>query len=162
MWVRLPPSAHAAPLGPHFLCRRLLGGSGLGMMKPTMEDEKTQRGASKAWLIVAVVVAVLILGDLNRRMADARRLERDAVRLTTQVVDLERTNQALATDVAQATSDLMVEEWARSEARMVQEGESLIVPVPVEGMTPEPTATPVDTRRPPSNWEVWWALLFGR
>lgn len=126
-----------------------------------MEEREPRRSGSKAWLLIVVVIAVLILGDLNRRMADARRLERDARSLTTQVAGLDATNRALATEVAQATSDVMVEEWARAEARMVQEGEVLVVPVPADGGSAEATPAPAAPREPPSNWEVWLALLFG-
>lgn len=131
------------------------------MMGAMTEQREPRRSGSKAWLVIVVVIAILILGDLNRRMSDARRLERDARSLGTEVAGLEATNQALATEVAMATSDVMVEEWARSEARMVQEGEVLIVPVPEEGVTPEPTPAQSESRRPVTNWEVWWALLFG-
>ena len=120
-----------------------------------------RKGFSRGWLIVAIILAILILGDLNRRMANARRLERESRELATEVAQLEVDNQDLQTQVAGATSDAMVEEWARTEGRMVQEGERLIIPVPGEGEVVEVTPTPVTTRDRPSNWDVWLALLFG-
>ena len=120
-----------------------------------------RRGSSKAWLVVAVILAILILGDLNRRMANARRLERDARSLSTEVAQLAEENADLETRVAGATSDAMVEEWARTEGRMVQEGERLIIPVPAEGEVAEVTPAPAAPAERPSNWEVWFALLFG-
>ena len=120
-----------------------------------------RRGPSKAWLVVDVILAILILGDLNRRMANARRLERDARNLSTEVAQLAEENADLETRVAGATSDAMVEEWARTEGRMVQEGERLVIPVPAEGELGEVTPTPVTPAEIPSNWEVWLALLFG-
>jgi cell division protein FtsB len=125
------------------------------------EPRKTRRPDQRGWLLLAAALAILILGDLNRRMTDARRLERDSIQLATQVVELERTNAALQTRVAMATSDPAVEDWARSEGRMVLPGERLIMPVPAEpvaGRVPVDTAEPVE---PPTNWEVWLALLFG-
>ena len=125
------------------------------------EERRRRRGPSKAWLVVAIILAILILGDLNRRMANARRLERDARSLSTEVAQLAEENAELETSVAGATSDAMVEEWARTEGRMVQEGERLIIPVPAEGEVAEVTPTPVAATDRPSNWEVWFALLFG-
>ncbi len=63
--------------------------------------------------------------------------------------------------MAGATSEAVVEEWARSEGRMVREGEHLIVPLPAEGGSPATEDTGSRGRGRPSNWEVWWALLFG-
>jgi cell division protein FtsB len=123
--------------------------------------KQPRRSKGRLWLLLAVVLGILILGDLNRRMSDARRLERDSQQLATEVRSLEAENQGLQTQVAGATTDAMVEEWARSQARMVQPGERLIVPVPSDPNGPTPTPIPEDQIERPSNWDVWWALLFG-
>jgi hypothetical protein len=107
------------------------------------------------------VIGVFILGDLTRRMADARRLERDARILGTQVEALEEDQASLQTQVAVATSEGMVEDWARGEAKMVGPGEKLVVPIAPQGSQPTPTATPAVVESAPTRWEVWWALLFG-
>ncbi len=116
---------------------------------------------SRAWLLIVVVIAVLILGDLNRRMADARRLERDRVQLQTEVASVEAHNDDLRTQVAEATNDVLVEGWARSQAGMVRDGEHLILPLGDAGPTPVPTPAPGDSQPNASNWAIWWALLFG-
>ena len=46
-------------------------------------------GLSRLWIVLAAVGGILLLGDLNRRMADARRLERDAIVLQTETTALE-------------------------------------------------------------------------
>jgi cell division protein FtsB len=125
------------------------------------EQSKPSKRPSRGWLVIAVILAVLILGDLNRRMANARRLERDSRTLATEVAQLEGDNADLQTQVAGATSDAMVEEWARTEGRMVQEGERLIIPVPADPASAQLQPTPVAPADRPSNWEVWLALLFG-
>jgi hypothetical protein len=107
------------------------------------------------------VIGVFILGDLTRRMADARRLERDARLLGTQVEALEEDQASLQTQVAVATSEGMVEEWARGEAKMVGQGEKLVVPIGPQGPLPTPTPAPSGVQSSPTRWEVWWALLFG-
>ena len=116
---------------------------------------------SRILLVILAVIGVFVLGDLTRRMADARRLERDARLLGTQVQALEQEQADLQTQVARATSEGMVEEWARGEAKMVGQGEKLVVPIAPEVARPSATPLPSDAERSPSRWDVWWALLFG-
>lgn len=112
-------------------------------------------------LIVGAIAMLFILGDLNRRMEDARRMERDARTLGTQVASLEAQSQALLTQIAGATSEAVVESWARREGRLVRDGERLVVPVaPAGAPTPAPP-TPTPAPDPPSRWLVWRELLFG-
>jgi hypothetical protein len=64
-----------------------------------------------------------------------------------------------------AQSDAFIQQWARSEGKMVRPGEILIVPLAL-GSTPVPTVIPEvfvqqETTRPePENWELWWSLFF--
>lgn len=116
---------------------------------------------SRVWILVAVVIGILILGDLNRRMSDAQRLERDAVTLGTEVASLEADQGRLQTAVAQATAQPQVEAWARTQARMVRDGEKLVIPMPASGEVNAAPPTPTPAALPPSRWEIWWALLFG-
>jgi len=117
---------------------------------------------SSFWLLVALIVGTLIMGDLTRRMTDARRMERDARTLTTQVSELEALNEELEANIAGAGDDASIEAWARSQAKMIQEGERLVVPQSVEEpsfvVAPPPEEMPVE---PPTTWEVWLALLGG-
>jgi cell division protein FtsL len=64
-------------------------------------------------------------------------------------------------------SDAYVESWARSEGRMVREGEVLVIPVPfgetllAQQDTPLADADMVETTPPqPENWHLWWSLFF--
>ncbi len=116
---------------------------------------------SRVWILLAAVAGILILGDLNRRMSDAQRLERDAITLGTEVATLEADQSRLQTQVAGATSEPQVEAWARTQARLVRDGERLVIPLPASGdLNPTPPAsTPVMPL--PSRWDIWWALLFG-
>ena len=111
--------------------------------------------------MILAVVGVFILGDLTRRMADARRLERDSRILGTQVKALEDEQADLQTQVAYATSEVMVEQWARGEAKMVGQGEKLVVPMSPGGPVATPTPLPSTSQRLPTKLDIWWALLFG-
>ena len=116
---------------------------------------------SSFWLLVALIVGILITGDLTRRMTDARRMERDARTLATRVSELDTLNEHLEQKIAGAGDDASIEAWARSQAKMILEGERLVVPQPVEEpsfVIAQPPEAPVE---PPTTWEVWLALLGG-
>jgi cell division protein FtsB len=118
-------------------------------------------GLSRLWIVLAAVGGILLLGDLNRRMSNARQLERDTTALQTETSALETQQAELQTELEAAGSDAQVEEWARNQARMVRDGEVLVIPLPAEGVvTPTPQAAP-SRGELPGSWEVWWALLFG-
>jgi cell division protein FtsB len=125
------------------------------------EDKNTTPRGGRIWLLVAAVVGILILGDLNRRMGDARQLERDAQSLHTEVATLEADQGQLETQVAGATSEAVVEAWARQEAKMIRPGERLVIPLPGEGGAQTTPVPPSSAPPLPSSWQVWWALLFG-
>jgi cell division protein FtsB len=116
---------------------------------------------SSRWMWVLIVAGILILGDLNRRMGDARRLERDASALETEVAAQAEENVRLQTQVAEANSEALVREWAHGDGGLIEKGEVLVVPLPPPEETPAPMPTPTPVLEEPSNWQVWWALLFG-
>jgi hypothetical protein len=127
-----------------------------------MEESKPKGGSiSRGWVLVAVVAAILIMGDLNQRMAEARRIERESRIAETQVASLEAENSRLRTQMAAATSGVLVEQWARGEAGMVLPGERLLVPVDPAAGTPTVEAAGSDRDDLPRPWEVWLTLLFG-
>ena len=127
-----------------------------------MSEEGAGRNRLSSVLILASVIAgILILGDLNRRMANARRLERDAVQLGTEVAVMATERVQLMTSVAEATSESIIAEWAHSDAKLVRDGETLIIPLPPQGQIFVATPVPGQGIETPSKWQVWWALIFG-
>ena len=116
---------------------------------------------SSFWLLVALIVGTLIMGDLTRRMTDARRMERDGRALAIQVSELEALNEELEANIEGAGDDASIEAWARSQAKMIQEGERLVVPQTVEEPSSVAAPLPETPVEPPTTWEVWLALLGG-
>ncbi|HKY84676.1 MAG TPA: hypothetical protein VJ160_07615 [Anaerolineales bacterium] len=112
-------------------------------------------------IVVGVIAALFILGDLNRRMEDARRMERDARTLASQVAGLESLSVELQTQIAGATSEAAIEAWAHGEGKLVRDDEKLVVPIPPPGAATPSPATPTPLPSPPSTWLVWRELLFG-
>ncbi|MGH2619823.1 MAG: hypothetical protein ACRDHG_04535 [Anaerolineales bacterium] len=123
--------------------------------------EETKSPISGLWLLVALIAGVFIFGDLTRRMTDARRMERDGRMLATEVTQLQSANSVLATQIAQANDEANVARWARAEAKLVLDGERLVVPLPAQRLAEQPAPAPELARDTPSTWEIWWALLVG-
>jgi hypothetical protein len=94
-------------------------------------------------------------------MTDARRMERDGRMLATEVTHLEAANSELETQIAQANDEANVARWARAEAKLVLEGERLVVPLPAERFTEEQAPALDLAQDAPTTWEIWWALLVG-
>ena len=112
--------------------------------------------------MVVFVIAFFLLMDLFGRLTELSRLGSQRDDMVTEVFSLTGTLQALDTQVAYATSDVAVEDWARQEGHMVKSGDVLIVPIQPESVTPMTYLTPVPTAQSVSNWDIWWALFFGK
>ena len=111
-------------------------------------------------LIVGVGILVLLVLGFNNRIAMLRRLEDEAKEVSTEVERLEQTHAVLDSQIAYATSEAAVEEWAYEEARMIREGDHLIAPISSEESTPVPDL-PVMSEMPTlENWQIWKALFF--
>ncbi len=110
--------------------------------------------------LAGFVVLFFLLMDLNTRMTDLSRLNSQMGEMSTEVGDLQKTEQALSTSMVFATSDAAVVEYARIHG-MVQEGEKLVVPL--TSGTPEPIqyVDPAQDVQPITNQDIWWALFFG-
>ena len=110
--------------------------------------------------IFAVVMLALFMMNLNSRLTEYFRLSGERDRLGTQVAYERATKVALDTQVAYATSDAAVEDWARDEAHMARPGDKVIIPLTPVGQTPVPVVVVTPTPTTVENWQVWWALFF--
>jgi hypothetical protein len=109
--------------------------------------------------IIGLVAGLLVMLDFNRRQAEAQRLEADRNRLATEVAALEYEHDVLETQVAYATTDSAVVQWAHEQGKLVQGDEVLVVPlVPTALPTQLPPPPPAPPRR--ANWTLWWDLFL--
>jgi cell division protein FtsB len=113
-------------------------------------------------IVLGVLILVLLMMDFNNRMGDLSRLKAQRTTLTYQVAQLVQTEQILETQIAYATSDLAVQDYARNDGKMAQTGDVPIVPIAPQGSTPQPTPTPQDVPTVVANWQLWFALFFGQ
>lgn len=126
------------------------------------DDRKPRRPPLTLMQLVALVgilAALLVVLDFNQRLVAAQRLRDAADRAAADVAVLETEQASLQTQVAYATTDASVIEWAHEQGKSVQPGEVLVVPVLP---TPPPTTAPQAAAAPTSipNWQLWWNLFF--
>ncbi len=112
--------------------------------------------------LAAVLLLVLLMMNLNSRLNEYFRLTNEKDALGTEVSFYRATKMALDTQVAYATSDQAVEDWARDEARMARPGDKVIVPLTPVSQTSQPVILVTPTPTTVENWQVWWALFFSR
>ena len=113
-----------------------------------------------ALIILGFFLAVVMLIDFNRRMQELDSLVVKLNAVSAEGTAVENTRVALVTQVAYATSDSAVEQWAY-ENKWVREGEKPIGLVSGQNVTPTPE--PLSTARADDlpNWRTWWELFFG-
>lgn len=127
-----------------------------------MKNVKLPVDAKKIGFIIAAVILFFLVMDLNSRLNELSRLSEQQDKALTVVAVLQSTLQVLDTQVAYATSEGAVEDWAYNEGHMVRPGEKLIIPLVPPGATAAPILAPTPTVMPVENWEVWMALIFGK
>lgn len=123
--------------------------------------KRIQLDKKRIIVVAGLALLFLLMIDLNSRLNDLYRLTRERNTMRTEIANLTSTVVGLQTQIAYATSDSAVEEWAREEGMLVQPGDQLIVPIAPSDATPMPVIVPQATESSVNNWEVWWALFFG-
>ncbi len=110
----------------------------------------------------ALIIIILLMMDFNNRLGEMLRLKDEHAQVSVRLTQLVATRQSLQTQIAYATSDVAVQEWARQEGHMALAGDVPIVPVAPPGSTPTPQVAPTAVVEQAANWQVWNALFFGK
>jgi len=111
-------------------------------------------------IIAGLVIAVVLLVDFNRRMEQLNRLSTNLESVRAVGTTIKQTQVALVTQVAYATSDDAVEQWAY-ENKWVRVGEHPVQLIPAGSTTATPPPPLVTQSENPPNWRIWWELFFG-
>lgn len=116
----------------------------------------------RVFLIAGILFFTLVIVEFNSRLEELDRLKRQVNITRAEATQAALTQAALETQVANAGSDQIVEEQARSEGHMIQEGDHPVIVLGDEGEAPlnNPEPTPVPTSKP--NWQKWWHLYLGQ
>lgn len=112
-------------------------------------------------LIGLVLVFIFLFMDLNNRLSELFRLTEQRDKAAGEVLSLHRTEQALYTQVAYATSEPAVKDWAYGSGHKALPGDKMLGPLPDEGYTPPAPTEIAPTIQPVENWEIWKALFIG-
>jgi hypothetical protein len=111
-------------------------------------------------IVAGLFIAVVLLVDFNRRMEELNRLTSKLEAVHAEGTTIMQTQEALVTQVAYATSDDAVEQWAYQN-KWVRVGEHPMELVPAGSATATPEPTPVIQAGSPPKWRIWWELFFG-
>lgn len=116
---------------------------------------------NKLLIAGAILVFLLVFGELWRRISQAADLRSLEQKIGAQVTQLSEESNRMATLIANAQSDEAVADWARNEGKMVLPGEVLIQPIAptAQAATPAPAEDSAGTI---PNWRVWWEWLWGQ
>ena len=122
--------------------------------------KRTWLGWKYALIVIGLVVLTMLVMDFNNRMAEQRRLSDKREDVAVEATDLMYTQVYLETQIAYATSEAAVQDWAYEEGHMVREGENLVIPLEYPGFTPEVTVIPTITPEPETNFQIWLSLFL--
>jgi len=133
---------------------------------PKRPDRRRDQLSGAQIMFAAIIAIGLILAiNFSTRLASSRPLNAFYQDVQAEIDVLEQEQATLIAERDFVESDAFVEEWARSDGKMVRPGEVLVVPLTTSRGAP-PTPTPqvfieVETSPPePEAWELWWALFF--
>ena len=131
-------------------------------MKNLLDKLRSFFWADKRLLLVVVLaVLVLMMMDFNNRMTVMLQLDGQERHLKTQKVELQQTKVKVEAEIVYANSDRALEEWAREEARLINEGDTPIIIVPGGSLKPTPTPETKPQMAKMNTWEIWKELFFG-
>jgi cell division protein FtsB len=115
-----------------------------------------------AVIIVGVIFLAYLVMDFNNRMVNLRNLSEQRDRVAAQVTSLVQERSKLETQIAYATSEAAVVQWAYEEGRMVRPGDNPIIPLAPAQSTPAPTPNPIITQPAVEKWQVWIMLFVDK
>ncbi len=138
------------------------------MQEKRRDNRKRSGQVSGVQVMFATILSVgLILAiNFSSRISEGQPIQEAYNRVLTEIEGLKAEHARLTALRDYVLGDPYVEQWARSDGKMVLPGEVLMVPVPSSAsMTqePEPLVNFSDPAAPPSQpptWTLWWQIFF--
>jgi cell division protein FtsB len=132
---------------------------------PATTRRRAQLSGVQITFAMIVAFGLILAINFSGRIAASQPLEEVYNGVQTEIAALEREQATLVAQRDFSQSDAYVEQWSRSEGKMVRDGEVLVIPVPANrGVQPTPVPVPTipvqTSAPPPDNWMQWWALFF--
>ena len=122
--------------------------------------EKLKSFKRNIYILVLILISIYLIIDLNTRLSTLKFLRNQEATLQADVDNLQSTLDTVNDRIDYARSDTAVEEWARQQGLMRQEGDHVIIPLPGDYQTSTPTPYPEVILTPATNWEIWKSLIF--
>jgi cell division protein FtsB len=122
--------------------------------------KKTPFDIRKISIYLALIVIFFLLMGLSARFNELSKLSDQNNFMQTEVAALKITEYFIETQIAYATSEVAVEEYAREQGYMVKPGEVLVVPISENQITPTPYVLPTQESESVPNWKIWYQLFF--
>ncbi len=130
--------------------------------------KRTSQISSVQVMFAAILSIGLILAiNFSARIAAGQPLQAAYSKVSAEIVTLQAQQAQLTTQRDYVLSDAYVEQWARSDGKMVRPGEVLVIPVPSSADVAAATAEPLvvaeaiqttDDQPPP--WVLWWQIFL--
>jgi len=120
-----------------------------------------KHGWRYALVLIGLGLLAMMVMDFNSRTAELRRLAAEKEVVSAQATNVMQTKIALEEEIAYATSEPAVMQWAYEDGHMVRSGDVPVVPVAPQEVTPVPTPTPTVVVSQVSNWQRWLSLFVG-
>jgi hypothetical protein len=116
-------------------------------------------GIKYAALVILLVVLALLMIEFNSRTAELNRLLTEQEVVAAQYNESIQTKAALEAELAYATSDAAVVEYAY-ENNMTRDGDIPVVLLQSAAPTPTPQPAPVVIQTQEAKWQRWLALFW--
>jgi len=108
-----------------------------------------------------IALFFFLLFGLNDRLSEYFKLAKQRDQIATEVYALQSTEIALRTQIAYASGDNAVEDWARGDAHMALPGDVVIIPLTPNSQSSYINSTPTPAPSAIENWEIWKSFIFG-
>jgi hypothetical protein len=112
-----------------------------------------------AILVLALALLAFLVIDFNSRTAELNRLTAERETVNAKLNSRLGTKEALERQIAYATSEAAVYDWAYEDGHMIHSGDYPIIPIQPVETTPIPTPRPPVQQTELSNWQRWLALF---
>lgn len=123
---------------------------------------KSESISKRIMLVGGLALLLLLVFSFSKRIAEFTRLSAQEAVEGARITELVATQSFLAEQIAYATSEAAVEEWAREEARMAQEGDFPVVPLNPNEVAAQAETPSDELSADLSNFQVWLEWLFYR
>ncbi|MCY3935140.1 MAG: septum formation initiator family protein [Chloroflexi bacterium] len=122
---------------------------------------------------IALTLGMLLAFQFAKRLSDSRPLLLEFEQTKAEVATLEAERDQLSEELAFIQTDAYVEIWARSEAKMLLPGETLVVPKLTAAeqaaeanqeqeakLVSDAVIPALALEEPNTIWQLWWQLFF--